>query len=280
MRYMRHLDLFSGIGAWALASQAVWPERKMVGFVEIEQFPQSILRKHFPSTPIYEDIKDFDGSRFRGIELLTGSPPCQAASQAGQQRGEEDSRWLWPDTLRVLGEVRPKWFIFENVYGLLSLKGGVPFEQVCSGMEEQGYEVWPIVLPVAGIGGNHQRKRVWLVGHANGNGEHAVSEHDEVAWKQGVDETIPDPERHGFQGRQVEEAAGSTSTGEKQLARFLFTGSRSPVPVARAYRKRHGVPSRLDVARNKALGNAIVPQVAVEIMRAIHQHPHLLTPKE
>lgn len=266
---MKHLDLFSGIGAWGLASLSVWPDREMVGFVEIDDYPRAILLNRFPETPCYGDIKEFDGTKFKGIDLLTGSPPCQAASSAGKQRGKSDPRWLWPETLRVLGEVRPRWFVFENVYGLLGLDGGVAFEEVCAGMEAKGYEVWPFVLPASSVGGMHQRRRVWLVGHADSNGKHDVSKHDEMARKPRMGASYPYSDRDGIQGRKAQATTRDKRSSAEQLSGLLFAGVGSPVSIARAYRTSHGIPSRLDVRRNMALGNAIVPQVAEEIMRAI-----------
>lgn len=266
---MKHLDLFSGIGAWGLASKAVWPDRTMVGFVEIDEYPQAVLKNNFPNVPVYGDIKEFDGTKFRGIELLTGSPPCQAASQAGQQKGKGDARWLWPETVRVLGEVRPRWFVFENVYGLLDLDGGVAFEEVCSDLEGRGYEIGTFVLPATGVGACHQRRRVWIVGHADGNRQHGKSKHDEVSGQQGVGASLSDTEHHRIQGRKIVRKKGASKSGAEQLSGLLFSGARSPLPAARAYRKHHGISTRLDVRRNMALGNAIVPQVAVEIMKAI-----------
>jgi len=134
---MKHLDLFSGIGCWALASQEVWPDREMVGFCEIDPFCRAVLTQHFPDVPIYGDIKtltDADSERcnrrassssserrdirksinnschigYEQIDLLTASPPCQGASSAGQRKGTADDRWLWPETFSVIARTRPR----------------------------------------------------------------------------------------------------------------------------------------------------------------------------
>lgn len=196
---MRHLDLFSGIGTWALASKEVWPEREMVGFCEIDPFCREILAKHFPDTMIYEDVKTitFAPHPNRGglqgsgaelettgngqpnqayeLDLLTASPPCQAASAAGKRKGTTDDRWLWPWTFRVLSETRPRWFIFENVRGILSLEGGVVFDALISEMEGHNYEVWPVVIPASGVGAPHRRERVWIVGRRKDDAQDPIS---------------------------------------------------------------------------------------------------------
>lgn len=268
---MNHLDLFSGIGAWGLASKEVWPDREMVGFVEIEEFPQNVLKKNFPGVPIYGDIKQFNGKKFRGIELLTGSPPCQSASQAGQRRGKKDDRWLWGEAARVLGEVRPRWAIFENVYGLVTLDDGMAFASVISDLESQDYQVWPVVIPACAVGAGHRRNRVWFLCHSNRHRESAKPLNAEVGVMQKATACLlPNPKRDGLQGRSYEgRTKGKKNPREQQLARLLQPSPEAAVSIARSYRASHGVPTRMDVARNKALGNAIVPQVAVEIMKAI-----------
>ncbi len=268
---MKHLDLFSGIGAWALASEEVWPGREMVGFVEIESFPQSILRKNYPNVPIYADVKKFNGKPFKGIELLTGSPPCQSASQAGQRRGTKDDRWLWGEAARVLGEVRPRWAIFENVRGLTTLDEGVAFASVQSDLEAQGYEVWPILLPACAVEAGHRRDRIWFLCHSHSYGKSNLAFDAKVEGKRTDDKRLlSDAQRDGLQGRKDEgRKKGKKEPRTKQLARFLQPSPETAVSVARSYRASHGVPDRMDAARNRALGNAIVPQVAVEIMRAI-----------
>jgi site-specific DNA-cytosine methylase len=103
-------------------------------------------------------------SNLYGIDLLTASPPCQAASSAGKRKGTDDARWLWPATIDVLGNLKPRWCILENVLGLLSLNGGLEFDKVCADVEAKGYEVWPAVLPASAINAPHQRYRVWIIG--------------------------------------------------------------------------------------------------------------------
>ena len=160
-----HLDLFSGIGGFALAAR--WMGWQTVQFVEIDNFCQKVLTKNFPNVPIHGDIKTFNGESLRGtIDILTGGFPCQPFSAAGKRKGTEDSRHLWPEMLRVIGEVQPSVIVGENVYGLLNWSGGLVFQQVQTDLENLGYSVTPFVLPACGIQAPHRRDRVWFVAHS------------------------------------------------------------------------------------------------------------------
>jgi len=88
-----HLDLFSGIGGFALAAR--WAGFETVGFCDNEPYAQAVLKKHWPNVPIHGDIKALDGTAYRGVTLLTGGFPCQPFSCAGKQRGKDDDRYLW-----------------------------------------------------------------------------------------------------------------------------------------------------------------------------------------
>jgi len=194
---LTHVDLFSGIGGFALAAQ--WAGFRTVAFCEIELFCQEVLKARFGAIAntkserlerrghgetrikkkavrlfstrsikrpiLYSDIRDFDGSRFRGATLLTGGVPCQPASIAGKRKGTADDRWLWPEAIRVLAEVKPTWVIFENPCGILSLEQGVVFEDLLSQMEGKGYEVRPIIIPACAVNAPHRRDRVWILAH-------------------------------------------------------------------------------------------------------------------
>ena len=118
----RHLDLFSGIGGNALAVEMVWPNA-VHSFVEIDPFCQAILRKHWPTAQIHDDIKTFVGPPpVARPDILTGGFPCQPFSAAGKRRGTEDDRHLWPEMLRVIQQTRPRWVLAENVAGIISME--------------------------------------------------------------------------------------------------------------------------------------------------------------
>lgn len=183
---MRHIDLFSGIGGFALAVEAVWPDSHHI-FCDNDNYCQSLLRLRFPDSKIYGDIKkikfiadsDWDGLQEQGkkkqagwnrqlfkADILTGGFPCQPFSQAGKRRGTDDDRYLWPEMLRIIRLTKPRWVIAENVRGLFTMQGGLVFEQVCSDLENAGYEVRPFIIPAVSVDAPHRRDRIWFIAHA------------------------------------------------------------------------------------------------------------------
>jgi len=219
---MRHLDLFSGIGGFALAAR--WAGIETVAFCEIEEFPRKVLQKNFPGVPIHHDIHDLDGSEYAGIELVTGGYPCQPFSLAGARKGSDDDRHLWPEMLRVIRQAKPRFVVAENVIGHLSMG----LDEVCDDLEGEGYEVWPFVIPACGKDAPHKRDRVWIVANANKEQEGA----ERVC-------RVPESKRNAWPG----------------------------LVLPRRERVANGIPNWVD--RCGAAGNAIVPQVAYEILRII-----------
>ena len=135
---------------------------------EYDPFCQKVLNHHFPNSKLYEDIKTFDASDYFGrIDILSGGFPCQPFSNAGLRKGTEDDRHLWPQMLRIIREVSPRYVVGENVRGLLNWSGGLVFEQVCADLENEGYEVTPYLLPAAGKNAPHRRDRIWFVAYRN-----------------------------------------------------------------------------------------------------------------
>lgn len=164
---MKHGSLFSGIGGFDLAAE--WMGWENVFHCEREPFAQKILQHHFPNSKLYEDIKKFDATNYFGrIDILTGGFPCQPFSSAGQRKGTEDDRHLWPEMLRIIREISPRYVVGENVRGLVNWSGGLVFEQVCADLEAEGYEVIPFILPACAKDAPHRRDRIWFVAYANG----------------------------------------------------------------------------------------------------------------
>jgi len=162
---MRHRSLFSGIGGFDLA--ATWMGWENVFNCERDRFCRRVLKHYWPETKSYEDVREFKGSEFAGkIDVLSGGFPCQPFSVAGKRQGTADDRYLWPQMLRIVGEIRPRWVVGENVFGLLNWNRGMVFRQVLIDLEATGYEVWPYVLPAAGVGAPHRRDRIWFVAYA------------------------------------------------------------------------------------------------------------------
>lgn len=152
-----HLDLFSGIGGFALAAN--WAGFTTVGFVEYEDFPKRLLSRRFPCIPIHSDIHDFDATPFRGVDLITGGFPCQPFSAAGKQRGKEDDRYLWKEMLRVIVEAQPTWVLAENVAGIINMA----LDEVLLDLEAQDYATGTVILPACSQNALHRRDRVWII---------------------------------------------------------------------------------------------------------------------
>jgi DNA (cytosine-5)-methyltransferase 1 len=243
------------------------------------------------------------------VDILTGGFPCQPFSQAGKRKGTEDNRYLWPEMLRVIRDFKPTWVLAENVRGILTIEGGMVFEQVCLDLEGEGYEVQAFVIPAVAKNAPHRRDRVWFVANRSdrgcggglseqpsGDDEQQVHLEEEKQTRDdlrsetcrcgGCDrqdapdtEPIRNPESTGQPcslDRQGEVQYGGTgSTGNQQweqnwLSVASATCSRGVDDGLPA--ELHGLKlskSRHRVERLKALGNAIVPQVAMEIMRGI-----------
>ena len=251
---MRHLDLFSGIGGFALAASWVWgDEHEPHAFVEIDEFCQKVLGKHWPDVPIHNDIREYrhDGTI---IDILTGGFPCQPFSCAGQQRSEKDDRFLWPEMFRVIKEAHPTWIIGENVAGIINLA----LDRVCSELEQLGYEVRPFDIPACSIGAKHCRRRIWIVAHLNRDGFS-----NESGSIQG--QNITPGNIFAFGGRSIE----VQRLGDGFQPHPLEFGWKTHSGICRDF---HGVSPGVDKHRIHALGNAIVPQVVVPIMEAIKAH--------
>lgn len=166
---MKHLGLFEGIGGFSLASR--WMGWETVAWCEWNEFGQKVLGYHFPEAEGFGDITKTDFTKYANkIDVITGGFPCQPYSLAGKRKGKEDSRHLWPEMLRAIREVKPKWVIGENVYGLVNWDGGLVHHEVQSDLEAEGYEVFSVVLPACSVGAPHRRDRIWFVAHSNNQG--------------------------------------------------------------------------------------------------------------
>ena len=162
---LKHGSLFSGIGGFDLA--AAWMGWENVFHCEIDPFCRRVLGYHFPESTCYEDIRTANFTGYRGrIDIITGGFPCQPFSVAGKRRGNEDERYMWPHMLRAVREIRPVWVVAENVRGLVSWNGGLVFEEVCTDLEAEGYEVLPFIIPAAAVDAPHRRERVWIIAYA------------------------------------------------------------------------------------------------------------------
>ena len=164
---LKLLDLFSGIGGFSLGLESTG-YFETIAFVEKDKFCQQVLKKNFKDIPIESEVRDVKGDRY-AADIITGGFPCQPFSVAGKRKGTDDDRYLWDETIRVIRECKPRWFIGENVEGIINIQEGVVLRQVCDDLEKEGFEVQCIVIPASGIGAWHQRKRVWILAHSNSN---------------------------------------------------------------------------------------------------------------
>ena len=168
---MRMLDLFSGIGGFALAAEWRWgDELEIAGFCEIEKYAQKVLKKNFPGVPIYEDITKLKGDQFENIDLITGGFPCQDISIAGkgkglidEETGERTRSGLWSEMHRIISEVRPRYAIIENVPMLIH-RG---FERVLCDLTSSGFDCEWQIIGADEVGAWHRRKRIWIVAYPN-----------------------------------------------------------------------------------------------------------------
>ena len=167
---LKLLDLFSGIGGFSLAfEQTGFVET--IAFCEKEPFCQKVLNKHWHNAKIYDDIRKLNGKEIQ-TDIVTGGFPCQPFSVAGKRRGTDDDRYLWDETLRVVAEPKPRWFVGENVFGLINIDNGKVLQQIQKDLEREGFKVQCFVLPANGVGAWHERKRIWIIGHNLSNSMH------------------------------------------------------------------------------------------------------------
>lgn len=260
---MTHLDLFSGIGGFALAAERVWPEIEHT-FCEIDPFCQAVLKKHWPKSKIYEDIRRFKGE---AADLITGGFPCQPFSSAGQRKGKEDDRDLWPEMFRIIQETRPTWVVGENVAGFINME----LHRSLSDLESEGFEIQTFVIPACAVNAPHRRDRIWIIAYSYGNGRFNA--------RRGSKKRRKGEALHPFNSKiiantesdNVERSIKQQESELQQTGTNAFSGAWQTaqilLPSAVLCRTDDGIPNRVD--RTKSLGNAVVPQVAEEIFKAI-----------
>ena len=167
---LTHLSLFSGIGGLDMAAE--WAGIETVGQCEWAEYPTKVLEKHWPDAPRWKDIRTLTGESFyertgrRTVDIISGGFPCQPFSVAGKQRGKEDDRYLWPEMVRVIKELRPTWIVGENVAGIVRMA----LPDILSELEACGYRTRTFLVPACAIGARHRRYRVAIVGYSEYNG--------------------------------------------------------------------------------------------------------------
>jgi DNA (cytosine-5)-methyltransferase 1 len=181
---MTHASLFSGIGGFDLAAE--WAGWQNLFHCEWNPFGQKVLKHHFPNSISYNDITKTDFTIHRGhVDILTGGFPCQPYSSAGKRLGKEDERHLWPEMLRAIREIQPRWVVGENVRGLTNWNGGLVFDEVQFELETEGYEVLPFLLPACAVNAPHRRDRIWFIAYSNLYGSNKRNCENEVNTSKG-----------------------------------------------------------------------------------------------
>jgi DNA (cytosine-5)-methyltransferase 1 len=257
---MTHGSLFSGIGGFDLASEWMGWENKF--HCEWNEFGQKVLNYYWPQAELFTDIKKSNFTKYANkIDILTGGFPCQPYSAAGKRLGKKDDRHLWPEMLRAIREIRPRWIVGENVRGLTNWNGGVVFDEVQSDLEAEGYEVTPFLLPACAVNAPHRRDRIWFIAYNASNSDSIRQEC----------------------GQKRKCYKEESQSNDKQFKRFykLYRGNFEMFPsVSPICNGDDGISNRLDGItfskwRNesiKAGGNAIVPQIAYQIFKAIKEY--------
>lgn len=309
-----HVDLFSGIGGFSLA--AAWAGFRTIAFAEVCPDASRILEYWWPGVPNLGDVRKlcrraYDCERrddgevwcarcdadfgdcacvgtdqftdtFGAVDLLTAGVPCQPASLLGERRGTADERWLWPDTLRIVRELRPRYCIFENPPALLTLEGGRAFNGIVGELAALGYVGFYDVLPAAAVGAGHLRERVFLVvtdvHSERWQGKRLLRPSQRQAHPQaggsGETEAAPDRdrarlERHAGHGTP-ERGSLPTRPAPAPLVRGLerddWLQTESPVvPLV------YGLPNRVAEPALRCVGNTVVPQAVLPFLDAIRR---------
>lgn len=239
---MKSIELFAGIGGIALAAK--WAGIETLAFCERDKFCQKVLKKHWPDTPIFDDVCTLNkqsleerGVDVGAIKLISGGFPCQPFSIAGNRKGKEDDRDLWPEMFRVIREIRPDWVVGENVAHFANME----LDRTLFDLESIGYQGRAFIIPACAIGAKHRRDRIFIVAHANSDRLQRMQQQ-----KIQRERTLQRNEN----SRGFEKIERRPMLFEPKLCRSLTR-----------------VPNGVD--RIRALGNAVVPQQIYPIFKSI-----------
>jgi DNA (cytosine-5)-methyltransferase 1 len=281
---MRHLDLFSGIGGFALGFKRAGGF-ETIGFCDNDKKTHLVLKKNFPGVPIYDDVKTLKGEQVGSVDIITGGFPCQDISLAGKGAGLAGERsGLWFEMHRIIKETRPKWVIAENVSALRS-RG---LEQVLWSLAEIGYDAEWHCIPASAIGAPHRRDRIWIVAYPNSgveaNGRECTSSSQESnEWGDKQRRGLCDDRKRRIRcsGNNPKNVLADTYSPQCQGRRLSGRIHKENTNFSRTSwwevepnvdRVVDGLPGRMD--RLKQLGNAIVPQIAELLGLAIKKETH------
>ncbi len=263
---MNELALFAGIGGGVLGGRLLgW---RTVCYVENDAYCIEVLKARIREgclcdAPIWDDIKTFDGKPWAGLDVITAGFPCQPFSVAGKQKAERDDRNLWPETIRIIRVVRPRYAFLENVPGLLSRSHGY-FGRILGDLAESGYDARWRIVSAGDAGAPHLRKRLWILAYSPGRGETATEQHGQ---RDGLVESCEDVGNadgqclQGYRGgSKAGQGQGEQPSGKTSAASW-FSEDPAKGPVeSRVGRLADGTPDRME--RQRVIGNAQVPAVA------------------
>ena len=273
---MTHLSLFSGIGGLDLAAE--WAGFTTVGQCEWADYPTKVLERHWPDVPRWRDIRTLTGESFhektgmRTVDVISGGFPCQPFSVAGKQKGKRDERYLWPEMLRIIRELTPRWVIGENVPGILRIAA----RDVVQDLEREGYNVAVFDFEAAAVGAPHRRERVAFVANRESSGERGLPI---CAW--GSQQENADAYGPCADGGERNLADADRFGGEPCRAEILLQKQKSAFDDGCIKRRTqwavepgvgrvvNGLPHRVD--RIKCLGNAVVPHQFYPFFKAISE---------
>lgn len=236
---LTHGSLFSGIGGFDLAAE--WMGWENIFQCEIDEFCNKVLNKNFPNVTKYKDVKQFNGKIYENrLDVLTGGFPCQPFSTAGKQKGANDDRSLWKEMFRIIREIKPTYIVGENVNGIVKME----LDNIWADLENEGYTIETYNIPACSVSAAHIRKRIWIVAYL-------------------------DRRRRNTQSRVCTEPQKRSSANDVDSTNATIGKQKTWLAEPELERVVYGIPRGMDKNRVKALGNAIVPQIAYEIFNAI-----------
>jgi DNA (cytosine-5)-methyltransferase 1 len=246
------LDLFSGIGGFSYAAEQLVGGFKTIAFCDSDEPCRRVLRKHWPNTPIFTDVRSLSAEDIvplcpNGLSLITAGFPCQDLSVAGKQAGYDGERSvLFYEIIRLARELQPDFLLLENVRNLLSHQNGETFQETLFQIAKAGYDAEWAVIPASDLGACHRRERIWIIAYANDK---------------------------GLQGQrpqcELSESSGERQASWSNRSPMLNPEWRSYLSVPVLHRGDDGLSHQVD--RLKQLGNSIVPQVAAVPLRRIKE---------
>jgi DNA (cytosine-5)-methyltransferase 1 len=256
------LDLFSGIGGFSLGLHRASDKFYTTAFCEIEDFCQAVLKKNFKNIHIFKDVKELNEKTLKAAGavkpfIITGGYPCQPFSVAGKRKGKDDPRNIWSEMFRLIKELKPVWVLAENVEGHIKLG----LDKVLYDLESQNYTTQTFIIPATGVGANHQRKRLWIIGFNVSNSKSKRS-----LWSNKSKSNFNEQQRLDINKERIRSKIRSNSTRCSEQTRTWWQTQSELCGVP------NGVSYELDKDRTnriKSLGNSIVPQIAEIIGKAI-----------